>query len=281
MRLRRITNFSRTSYPYISGDAFVGLADFAIQKAEDFYIQQEALNANVVFVKADLLGPFLEAGMLGLRPKVLISGNGDTNFSAPIRLDACIQLFLCQNNLIQDSARILTIPIGLENRSLGRSGIPQYFEHRAHQILDVEKPLVLVPPMSPTNPIRRSVLSEVNSYNSDCLVVVTKKLPPQKYFKLVRKFRFILCLEGNGFDTHRVWESLYLECFPIIIRSPWSDSLIQLGLPILVVSDIKEINEKLLVDFLSSHRSFCSKNLEKIWMPYWVNLISEACTPVA
>lgn len=281
MRLRKFTNFGRTSYPYISGDAFVRLSNFAIQKSEDFQIQRGALNPNVVFVKSDLLKPFLEAEMLGLRPKVLISGNGDTNFSEPIHLDECVQMFLCQNNLIQDYPNMLTIPIGLENRSLGKSGNPHYFKHKVHRNPGRERASLLVPPMSPTNPIRKSVLDEINSSNSDCLAVVERHLSPKEYFDLVRKFRFILCLEGNGFDTHRVWESLYLESFPVMIKSPWSDLLVKSGFPILVVSTVGEINEKLLLDFESSHQDFCSKNLDIIWMPHWERLILEACTRVA
>ncbi len=257
------------------------LSDFVIQKEEDFHTQADASNTNVVFVKADLLKPFLELRMLGLRPKVLISGNGDTNFPESILLDKCIQLFLCQNSLTQNDPHVSTIPIGLENRSLGRSGIPHYFKHTAHRSLDPHKAALLVPPMSPTNPARRSVLDEINSLNSNSLVVSKTLLSPKKYFQLVRKFRFILCLEGNGFDTHRVWEALYLESFPVMIKSLWSDSLLKLGLPILVVNNIAEINEKLLLDFDSAHRDFCSKNLEKIWMPYWEKLILEACTHVA
>jgi hypothetical protein len=281
VRLRKITNFGRTSYPYISGDAFVRLANFAIQKSEDFHIPRDALDANVVFIKADLLKPFLEAGMLGLRPKVLISGNGDTNFSEPIHLDECVQLLLCQNSLIPDYANILTIPIGLENRSLGRSGNPNYFKHKAHRNLGRGRVSLLVPPMSPTNPVRKSVLDEISSIDSDCLVVVESLLSTKEYFDLVREFRFILCLEGNGFDTHRVWESLYLESFPVMIKSPWSDLLVKSGFPILVVSTVGEINERLLIDFESSHQDFCSKNLDMLWMPHWERLILQACTRVA
>jgi hypothetical protein len=36
---------------------------------------------------------------------------------------------------------------------------------------------------------------------------------------------FCICPEGNGVDTHRLWEALYLRVVPIVIRTPFIESL--------------------------------------------------------
>lgn len=42
------------------------------------------------------------------------------------------------------------------------------------------------------------------------------RMPYEDYLRLVARSRKVLCLCGNGFDTHRLWESLYLGAEPIV-----------------------------------------------------------------
>jgi len=41
----------------------------------------------------------------------------------------------------------------------------------------------------------------------------------EKYLKLLSTFQFAICPEGNGLDTHRFWECLYLKTIPICLRN--------------------------------------------------------------
>ena len=52
------------------------------------------------------------------------------------------------------------------------------------------------------------------------------------------KYKWCICPEGNGVDTHRLWEAMYLRCVPIVLRSPFIDALMHYTegeLPIYVV----------------------------------------------
>lgn len=53
------------------------------------------------------------------------------------------------------------------------------------------------------------------------------------------RHEFCACPEGNGIDTHRVWEALYLGCYPIVVRSTAMERVLgdyrQTDLPILWV----------------------------------------------
>jgi hypothetical protein len=40
-----------------------------------------------------------------------------------------------------------------------------------------------------------------------------------EYLTLLKSFKFAICPEGNGFDTHRMWECLYLKVIPICARN--------------------------------------------------------------
>jgi hypothetical protein len=43
--------------------------------------------------------------------------------------------------------------------------------------------------------------------------------PYIEYLRELAEHRFCLCIRGNGVDTHRFWESLYLGVIPVIINN--------------------------------------------------------------
>jgi len=45
------------------------------------------------------------------------------------------------------------------------------------------------------------------------------QLPYREYLEELSKHRFCLCIRGNGVDTHRFWECLYLGVVPIILNN--------------------------------------------------------------
>jgi hypothetical protein len=64
------------------------------------------------------------------------------------------------------------------------------------------------------------------------------------YYAQMAAHRFVLCPEGNGVDTYRVWEALYLGAVPIVMRSPQMSAFA--GLPILWTDDYAELTEAYL-----------------------------------
>ena len=87
---------------------------------------------------------------------------------------------------------------------------------------------------------------------------------------------FVICPEGNGIDTHRVWEALYLRSIPIIQKNQISNFLIKANLPIMILnnwSDLSKLNE---IDLLKIYRSkkklFSNKYL---FQNYWKKKIKK------
>jgi hypothetical protein len=74
--------------------------------------------------------------------------------------------------------------------------------------------------------------------------------PPSRgyrgYLRELARHRFCVCPRGNGADTHRVWECLYLGVVPIVERSPHIELWEQRGLPLLVVDRWDEVTPDLL-----------------------------------
>ncbi len=165
------------------------------------------------------------------------------------------------------------LPIGIENLRGGRSGRVKYHKNDvSHHVFDK----VYLPPMAPTNEIRYRVVHQALSL-PQAFDVDRQYKNELDYFQNVKKYKFVFCCEGNGFENHRIWESLYQDSFPVMLDSTWSRNLSSLGLPVLIVNDISEVNSTLLANFLEKNQGFNSRKEEKLWMPYWKELFLTYC----
>jgi hypothetical protein len=216
-----------------------------------------------------MLDQFLDEGAQYINAHTLVTGNSDANFTELISLPKSIKLWLCQNNAMSEHGGISTLPIGIENVKLGRTGLKKYY--KKHE-LDATIRKVLIPPMSPSNKIRTEVILQA-LHNPELFDVKKEILPVKDYFNLTRKYRFIFACEGNGFENHRIWETLYQGSFPVLIKSEWSYSLKYLNLPILYVSNIEEINLQMLLNFAKLHENFDPNKTKCLWTPFWKKLI--------
>jgi len=108
----------------------------------------------------------------------------------------------------------------------------------------------------------------------DCLEQIDKSechfepafLPREQNWERQANFAFVLCPEGNGPDTHRLWEALVLGCVPVVKRNFLSEFLADL--PVLVADDWRQISTRYLRDSLESlqGRKF---NYAKTFLEYW------------
>lgn len=92
------------------------------------------------------------------------------------------------------------------------------------------------------------------------------------YLKRIKEHDFVLCPRGNGVDTHRLWETLYMGSIPIVVYSDVHKNL--LDLPILFIKDWEEINEELLDKTLIEFDTR-EWNMDKLDIHYWVKAIKE------
>lgn len=48
-------------------------------------------------------------------------------------------------------------------------------------------------------------------------------LPYEAYLRELSQHRYCICPAGNGIDTHRFWECIYLGVTPVVLRSTWAE----------------------------------------------------------
>jgi len=271
IRKRKLLNCNKSYTSYLSIDGLSEIADYYVfgKSGKGLLSNRKASKTKVLFVNSDLL----EKVDFDLFPqlKVIISGNSDHNFDYSPSVPSRVNLVLLQNcSVISD--KIKPLPIGLENKRTGRYDATKIFND-SNALKFNFIPKILVPPMSDTNTLRSLEISR-SSKLPKYFDVQTQYLYESEYFNLIGKYNFLLCLEGNGYDTHRIWEALYLRIFPVMLRTKWSTSLESLNLPILFIEDLSEITENKLSEFWLANSEFNPTTTPQLWLDYWHELVS-------
>jgi hypothetical protein len=226
--------------------------------------------AKTIFIPSHELATFVAAYRDSINAKIIICGNSDFNFTTIPTLPPNVKKCLLQNSSISDNNIFFTLPIGLENIRLGRSGFKKFHKNEnRHSIFNK----ILIPPMSPTNKERFNLLIW-GLENSEIADTHTTLLPQDKYFKLAKKYKFIFCSEGNGSDSHRVWETLYQGSFPVMLKTSWSTSLSQMDIPVLYIESYSDLTIKILTNFQMAHASFDPKKCKWLWANAWKEMLT-------
>jgi hypothetical protein len=92
----------------------------------------------------------------------------------------------------------------------------------------------------------------------------------KKFLVDIKSSKFVFCPRGNGIDTHRLWETLYMGSIPIV-KYERAHHLFK-DLPILFIDDWNDINEEYLNQI---YIQMTSKdwNIDKLKISYWLKFI--------
>lgn len=81
-----------------------------------------------------------------------------------------------------------------------------------------------------------------------CYDIITSKNIPNlpntdylNYLTILSSYKFAICPEGNGLDTHRFWECLYLKVIPICLKNHITEYYSK-NFPIVLLDDWNELN---------------------------------------
>lgn len=203
---------------------------------------------------------------------IIVTHNSDININNVNNLPENVIKWYSQNvNCIDE--RLYSLPIGLENS--------KWFPHlnKQDKILNKVKTvkniknLVYINHNINTNLKERIIPYQLLKDKSYATVEFGSNGQNfDNYLDNIYNHKFVICPEGNGIDTHRKWETLYLNTIPIEKKN--INSSFYEDLPICLVNDWSEINE----DFLNREylRITNTKwNLDKLDMFYWQNEINK------
>lgn len=94
----------------------------------------------------------------------------------------------------------------------------------------------------------------------------------KRYLERMRQCAFVACPRGNGLDTHRVWEALYMGSIPIIIRNNWNKAF--RNLRIAFIDSWEQITQEWIhVEYQRITQQEYDPSILKL--SYWTDLIDD------
>ena len=166
-------------------------------------------------------------------------------------------------NVSINASGLFPIPLGLSNNYSPKNLNRTHFSNLKNEIFKSNK--IYINFKENINYIKRS---KVLKFFKDKEFVITAQpdLPLDKYLNDLQEFKFTLAPNGNGIDTHRVWESLYAGSVPIVEKHKSFETLDDLNA--LRVNNFYEINENIIKNYEDK-----KQNNEKLNIKYWIKKI--------
>jgi hypothetical protein len=273
-RLNHLFKRRPISHPFISGDTFRSIADHVWEEGNQVVKPATIRGGDIIFCESEKLSQFQEKILNKIDvPIVLILGNSDENHShqlSELFTGGNIRTIFAQN-LMDSASGVEPLPIGLENAWRANHGVILAFrylrtKHRS-RIYRIMWTFTIG-----TNADERT--KAANSLINFGLADKLGSLSPQQHRDALSRYAFVASPPGNGLDTHRTWEAMYLGCVPVVLKSHMTDHFESLGLPIWVVDSYNEINEFSDAQFKEKYEELMSRFTSKaLWSPYWVEKI--------
>jgi hypothetical protein len=186
-------------------------------------------------------------------------------------------------NCLANSNILTPIPLGLENK--------EFSQRESHGIGYLERALQKDQLLSRKLNINQNKFIYANfkiktnpSYRIPCKEICKKikhidleenELPLEIFFNRILEYKMVFCPIGNGIDTHRLWEVLYSNRIPIIIKAgDFKIYELYQKLPIIILDKIEDLNNKHLIEYKASKLSYA--NLDMLDIDYWITDIKRS-----
>lgn len=124
-----------------------------------------------------------------------------------------------QNIMVNKSSvydELNLLPIGIANMMWSHGSLEDMFTVMKKQIYKKNK-YIYIPYMSSTHIIRLQIIEQLTCMPLCLHYTRGSKKDFIDYLDDINEHKFCLCVQGNGPDTHRFWECLYMKCIPIVL----------------------------------------------------------------
>ena len=260
-----------SSRPYISGDTFRKISDHIYDESKKMNPLKVKKN-DIVFISNTLVDSFfIEIHPFINNEYILISHNSDRNITQEeIKyMDNKILHWFAQNMECKNN-KTSVIPIGLENLRYQLNGVLSDFQSTEN--IEKSKITLLSFNVVTNNKERKKVLE---SLKNNRFIEKNSLGNHREYFEELKKYKFNLCPEGNGLDTHRIWESLLASAIPVMIRNTFTENLASLNFPIMLLDEWEDFNSFSIEDLNKYYKKeTASKSFfDIVSYEYWLNKI--------
>jgi len=158
-------------------------------------------------------------------------------------------------NICFDHEKLCFLPIGLANSQWPHGNLSAFHNIRFSST-------------SKTNDVYFNFNIQTNVIKRQpCFDILKNKLQwldtidPIENHKRLSTFRFCICPDGNGMDTHRLWECLYLNVVPVVIKNEFTCLLVKQNIPLVVLDSWENFDSNSLI---YADYNFESKELQEL-----------------
>jgi len=262
-----------SSHPFISGDSFRALAKHIHDETGTFN-PEDVARADIVFVGNPQMEEYFQTIHKKIKyPYILIQHNGDfvVDQSIASLIDDKIICFFAQNTVIQHP-KIIPIPIGVTNKYWSVAGMTWTYnkKNKLHKL-----PRILFSFSPETNPKEREPAIKY-LLQHPCADKPEKFLAPNTHTKLLNDYSFVASPPGQGPESARTWEALYMGTIPITKPFVGINYFEKLGLPIWIIDDWNELDVFTEEELANRYAKMMNKaSFHALSMEYWAKYIND------
>lgn len=197
-------------------------------------------NPDIIFFQADCIKELSNKIMFFKNNFIFISGNSDENiynneYYLNLLNNSKIIKWYGQNNCI-DHPKMFSLPIGIANKQWEHGNIDKFV--KIVNKLPEKINNIYFNFQIQTNYNKRIVC--YNEFKNYLLFLDT--INAIDNFKRLATYKFCICPEGNGFDSHRIWECYYLKVVPIVLNNDFIQLIKkQYNIPMIILEEWKDL----------------------------------------
>lgn len=172
---------------------------------------------------------------------ILITHNSDQNIED---IEPIHTILNCENliqwyaqNLLFEHYKLNLIPIGIANSMWEHGNLTPFSDINLINNLSDKSKFIYFNFNIHTNINKREPCYE----NLKTHIIWLNTIHSVENLYRLKEYQFCICPEGNGVDTHRLWECLYLKVVPIVINSPFTQILKKYNVPMVILEKWEDI----------------------------------------
>lgn len=193
----------------------------------DDFVEKTGIKTIKLFVYIDNMMGFMNCILPYLNKKYeyeLYSHNGDYAFDSKFQKiidNPNIKHIFAQNlDTPINSDKLTLLPIGIAREVFLHGDTNCLYSIMTKTYMNKKNKAIYINLNPSTHPFRGKVVNSLlqgNQNKTNSWELVTNPKPYKEYLIDLSNHRFGLCVRGNGLDTHRFWECLYLQVVPVIV----------------------------------------------------------------
>jgi hypothetical protein len=235
------------SYPFLSSDTYFFQSDIRIESGDNIRLIIGADESSIIYLNGNLSGDVLTSLIQELKKRRLsfarlIVGDSDYPLEESVLSELkpyFVELY-CVNYCEETIGPIKNLPLGLESQRYRSAGQIRDFK-KLPSYESLKRPHGILVAWNDDTYINERKMARELLRVSPFVYEFSNRVPARLIHKMMRSSKLVACPRGNGIDTHRFWESLYLGALPVILKGNRLSS--QTDWPCLEIDSWQEVND--------------------------------------